>query len=675
MATIAFPLVLALASTAEPQSAGDPDRDRDGLSDFQETHKHFTDPAKRDSDGDGRPDGDWDERREFAYTVRSVVRVLPPVTKDVLQDDYQDARIRRESKEFVELEVIHYPLNTVASAIEADSDWRAHVTARRDLRPFLEPGVTANFDRAMSEEVAAALKADGIDAAALDDRALVGSAAGWLFSNTAYADGFTTFTSTFARGKARVLPGLEAAAERGKNEKDLSIEEQWERELFAAGMWKHRIHGSCTSSAIFANGFLRSLGVPTRIVLCIPLVDSSDPEEVGWLASSLSHHRVRRIVSRAILPLGTSWSSHTFNEVFVGGRWRRLNYSALGQNILDPGFFGLMTHVATFGDWADGDMAKTWGWRQCRDREPNDPFGGSNPYSCVELSDQFGAHARIDNPELTEHRELTLTQLSWWSSPQRRVDIRLDDPATAGHLLATVAEFFPEEGQEQYSGFYAGVDHEFVLRADGVEDVRVHATRGYWVDAGKDLRDFYLRIEPGDLAAMNVGIPYELVPANAKPGFRWIVAGGVTITREFEAQPHATFVPEGGERVLTIDALRWSDDPALPEFVRRIAADPPRLLGRIEAWSEFAQIKEFTALGDTRFWLESEGRPALGLRVDEGGFTFSEDGRETAWIVLPLGPADWDAFARGVTYRLRPGNSKPGWRWVVAERATVPPRS
>ena len=51
-------------------------------------------------------------------------------------------------------------------------------------------------------------------------------------------------------------------------------------------------------------------------------------------AKGLTHKGVRRIVTEALAPLGDSWNSHTFDEVFVGGRWRRLNYDRLGQNIL-----------------------------------------------------------------------------------------------------------------------------------------------------------------------------------------------------------------------------------------------------------------------------------------------------------------------------------------------------
>ena len=103
--------LLALLLLAAPT-----DTDGDGLSDFEETHKYFTDPAKADSDGDGKPDGDWSERREYAYTVRSIVRVLRPAA--AISDDYQDARVLEETEDYLELEVIHYPLNTVADAIE-----------------------------------------------------------------------------------------------------------------------------------------------------------------------------------------------------------------------------------------------------------------------------------------------------------------------------------------------------------------------------------------------------------------------------------------------------------------------------------------------------------------------------------------------------------------------------
>src|SRR6476620_6539475 len=88
------------------------DTDRDGLSDFQEIHKYFTDPNKFSTAGDGVSDGDWERRAEYAYTVRSIIRVMEPVNVQCLNDDYQDARVLGRNDNIVEIEVVHYPLNT-----------------------------------------------------------------------------------------------------------------------------------------------------------------------------------------------------------------------------------------------------------------------------------------------------------------------------------------------------------------------------------------------------------------------------------------------------------------------------------------------------------------------------------------------------------------------------------
>ena len=61
-----FALVL-IAAMSLCTNAAKLDSDRDGLSDFQEKHKYFTDPNKADTDRDGILDSDWHERREYTY--------------------------------------------------------------------------------------------------------------------------------------------------------------------------------------------------------------------------------------------------------------------------------------------------------------------------------------------------------------------------------------------------------------------------------------------------------------------------------------------------------------------------------------------------------------------------------------------------------------------------------
>ena len=92
--------------------SADLDSDHDSLPDFQETHKYFTDPHKKSTAGKNVADGDWEERRQFTYSIRSIIRVLRPYNLRAMNDDYQDVRVRQETKDYVELEVISYPLNT-----------------------------------------------------------------------------------------------------------------------------------------------------------------------------------------------------------------------------------------------------------------------------------------------------------------------------------------------------------------------------------------------------------------------------------------------------------------------------------------------------------------------------------------------------------------------------------
>src|SRR5690606_3307987 len=107
----------------------------------------------------------------------------------------------------------------------------------------------------------------------------------------------------------------------------------------------------------------------------------------------------------------------------------------------------------------------------------------------------------VPNPEVSdEHRTLTVERIYWYDDPAKHpiVAMRLDDPDTAGHLVAHVKEAFPGEGPAQYGDFYERVRKEFVLRPRGGahEELPVRATRGYWVDTDEGVHDFYLRIDP-----------------------------------------------------------------------------------------------------------------------------------------------------------------------------------
>ncbi len=410
-------LALSAASFALSPYSSAPDTDGDGLSDFLELHKYLTDPAKADSDGDGVPDGDWLERREYAYTVRSVVHVMRPVTPAFLNDAYQDARVLDETDDYVELEVIHYPLVDLRG-VAADGN-------EEDVSHWLTPGPTSNASRRLGRSIQAAMKKSGADMPDVERVDGVAAASRWLLGHTEHKDRFTTFiTAIDERGKFFIPEELADYAKSQAEQEGLSAKEAWPRELEAAGMFKHQERGSCTSSAIYLSGCLRALGVPTRTVLCIPIIDAGDEREWELLEKNVRHNGVREAVDTGLFNARNGWASHTFNEVYVEGRWHRLNYSAIDAGILDENYFGLMTHIATFHDWADARMWETVGRRSTlsNKEKKDDIFGHNNPYSAISLRDSFGVHCKVENPA-ADSGAMAVKAIYWTDSTDLPADI------------------------------------------------------------------------------------------------------------------------------------------------------------------------------------------------------------------------------------------------------------
>ena len=513
-----FRIVIACCCFALPNIiwGEDADSDRDGLSNFQETHKYFTDPHQADSDGDGIPDSDWHERREYTYSIRSVIKVMRPCDVDVANDDYQDARLLSETEQHVELEVIHYPFNTNADAIVGSADWR---TPTPELEKHLKAGVTTNWDEAMQRDLIDALAEDGIDLDTLTDQQVVELASAWLLNRGRYRYMFGTYFLHFPDGQAEVFPGLEEAFRREGGNTDLPFEEHVQHEVFGRGMYFNRSYGTCTSTAVYLTTALRALGIPTRMILAIPPVDGTDPEQVELLGNQISNVEVRRTLLNG--QPGAGFASHTFNEVYVGGRWRRLNYGTLGQNSYGAGAMGMLTHVHTFHDLSDAGLTETWGWRYGRG-ERDETFRGSNPYRTTEISDRIGLHSKLELSAPERRQLATIQRVYWFFSDERPEWISADSVPhdSDGHLLAHV-----DLDSGDLRTLYAGIDRGFELVADGLPTVRVQAERGHWAS------ECYLRIPADQMALMQPGVEYRLAPIEPLEDSGWRVATDVLIVK------------------------------------------------------------------------------------------------------------------------------------------------
>lgn len=504
---LALLLTLALSTPAGPLPAtapdtggGDRDSDRDGLCDFQELHKYRTDPKSKDSDGDGVPDGDWGERREFTYVVRTVVQVLKPVTPEYLDDDFQDVRVLDERADRFELEVLHYPFSTAPQALAAGTRSRSAAARDRELAPWLAPGPTSDCDEELTEELTAALLADGIDVDALDDAELVRQAAQWLVRRAGYADGFTTFSTAFDEDGRPYIPDELREAGAG-----VPTAEDWEAEISAKGMFRRATRGSCTSSAIYLSGCLRALGVPTRTVLCIPLFDAGDEREWAMVRAGIEQPHVRQTVLAAMRGMEGSWTSHTFNEVWIDGRWHRLDYSELGVGTLRQERFGLLTHVATFRDWADARASETIGRRQTLNLR-DAWLDGANPYSMLSVSDRVGPHCTLALPAPAS-TEARIDALTWTDDPGLPEDVRggIERKQRFG-LLARVSGL---GGSDELALLLERIDRRVYLHAEGHPRLSIGFDPACWWYRG-DHALVYLPFGPGDRRDLAEGVPYRV---------------------------------------------------------------------------------------------------------------------------------------------------------------------
>ena len=251
----------------------------------------------------------------------------------------------------------------------------------------------------------------------------------------------------------------------------------------------------------------------------------------------LTHHGVRSTIRYALLASGKSYTNHTYLEVFVGNRWRRLNYTRLGQNTLDPKYLGLMIHVHTFNDLSEANLAPTWGKRYALG-ERHDVFRHGNPYRTIALDGHFGRYAKVANPLEgdKEHRLITIDKIYWHGSkeaPAQTLEAKGSPvPPGAGRLWVHGREWFEDAGDYlQYRLFLSRADKDFMLRAKGHEDVKCRLSGLYVTLASQNLRDMELVITPAEYAKTAKGVAYTLHAVNAVADYRWKVKDGLTITR------------------------------------------------------------------------------------------------------------------------------------------------
>ena len=511
-------------------AVGDADTDGDGLSNFQEVHKYFTDPHKKDTAGKGTSDGEANQRKEFTYTITSTMKILKPCRPADMNDDYQDVRVLAEDKDSYTLEITYYPLNTNRQAIGANRNWKHY---DKGVEAYLKPTPAANWDAKMRTDLLAELKKAGIEPDKLTDKQLVEKVSHWAIRYARASDVFSIWFVAFPNGVPTVAPDLRHAFDAQKPNKNTTDQAMFERETLGRGMFYNKTYGTCTSASTFMTTILRALGIPTRIVVCIPPTDGNDTKQIQMLLDGIHHYKVRNTVDKGVDNRG--FSNHLFNEVYVGHRWVRLNYNRLGQNILDEDYCGLLTHIYTVKDISELPLAQTWGRRFARDSNWEPKLSSINPYMLLAVSDHFGKYSSIANPKITppELRAVTINAVYWRDAPANPTSmLRGKDWYHEIDFLFGIKEVIPNQNYRQLTRFHRRAGHNFALKAPGHPDIPVILDGGTMVGKPRaPFQAFQARIPDEDKKKLVRGVAYTIQPLNISDVYKWSVAPGVVVRK------------------------------------------------------------------------------------------------------------------------------------------------
>ena len=390
------------------------DTDADGLSDYDEYCKYRTDPTKKDSDGDGKPDGDWQERREYAYSIRAICEIRPPSSLEMINDLYQDARPVDKKATLNDARVVEVLIFPFAKAHVYSQSYPQKKLDRK-LRKYVQPTASMNFSSQMKEEIAKILQGAATDVEAIEkmlqwmnaETSLVRRLPHWEYVNI--IDGKIVWHKSF-----------------GSPAQD---EQFLETNFLGDSMFKNKVHGTCSSTAILRGTMFRAAGLPTRLIQTLPLMTrySEDPEP---LADQL---RMRAMAKGYDWGPGSGGANHTYNEVYLSNRWVRVN------NSIGTGpFVGDKLFVKAWSAPSWNNLKEEWNDKRCfRALHVSDAYPEyKSEASDVDIAVEDKDLVVKKQPDGHFQAEIRIYNKGSVPSPKFGVYFYAGDPDEGGRLLA-----------------------------------------------------------------------------------------------------------------------------------------------------------------------------------------------------------------------------------------------
>ena len=460
-------------------------------------------------------------RKEDTYTITSVMQITPLVNPSDMNDEFQDVRVLAQDKDSVTVEITYYPL--YQPKIHESFSWHTKDPA---MSQYLQPTPTENWDETMCRDLLVELRRAGIEPTKLSDKQLVEKVAAWAMNRSqlsmvAESGGWFLY---FPNGKPAIYPPLRSAFEVSPAGKQ-TAQEIAEGGLLGRSMFYQKLHGTCGSSSVYLATIFKALGIPTRIILTIPPFDPNDESQYKLFCDSLHHPLVQKTVRAALHGTHGNWSNHFYKEVYVGHRWVRLNYSRLGQPILDKDIFGLNTHIYTAAAYSQMPIAETWFMRSTHYPEVHPKLSSRNPYCLISVQDHFGANFHMEKtlPPLDTLQTVTITSLYPSDSPELPKWV-VDNPKKSPGIIYIVSKEWFAGADGQMDAFQQQAGKDFLLTAPQHPEVRLHLVGN--VSDGK-FQAQAAQVLPEDMSKLAAGVAYNIKSINITNLSHWVVAPNI----------------------------------------------------------------------------------------------------------------------------------------------------
>jgi hypothetical protein len=383
------------------------------------------------------------------------------------------------------------------------------------MTEYLKPRACANWDEDLKRRIVADLRSEGIEPDKLDDKSLVEKVSNWAIRRSNFNSQFGLWMVEFKGGKPFIPTDMEQSFN-AYEPKGVPRPKIYDRELYGKGMYLNKTHGACTSSSTYMATILRALGIPTRIILTVPACDGNDQAQVRKLVAAVRYHQAARAIKLAGASNG--FANHVFNEVFVGGKWVRLNYNKLGQSILDAGYGGLLTHVYTALDISEVPFAKTWGARFALEQGPK--LSSINPYQLLTAKDDLQPGAPFVNPEVEELKIQTVIAVVKPGDPGLPDWAKLPVDSDA---FFQVKEWIKGQNYMQMRDFVSDASSTFVLTSPGNPSITATLSGLNVSDEHGGFQAYAVKLS----AKPAPGAVYSIVPQNGDHPHKWFIESGL----------------------------------------------------------------------------------------------------------------------------------------------------